>query len=152
MTTPTGFSDYANGRRFLRESSHDRTYKEQLNFLLHEFLPVTKAACGVSLRLVRVSLQPGTSHTMGGRQHTNPLSFSMLCRSVYAQRGHGHRFRSVCFPAFHVLHRTFHPLSWDSRGKNTVALVFLALVSPPLGIRKALKDCSLKARFHSAFR
>ena len=68
-------------------------------------------------------------------------------RSVYAQRGHGHRFRSVCFPAFHVPHRTSRPLGWDSRGKNTVALVFLALVSPPLGIRKALKDCSLKAYF-----
>ena len=152
MTRPTGVSDYANGRRFLRESSHGRIYKEQLNFLLHEFRPVTMAACDVSLPLVSAFLQLDTSHTAGGRQHTSPLSFSRLCRSVYAQRGHGHRFRSVCFLGFDVPHRTSRPLGWDSLGKNRDALVFLALVSPPLGIRKALKDCSLKAWFHSAFR
>ena len=52
LTTPTWVSDYANGRRFLRESLHGRTYKEQLNFLLHEFRPWTGAAYDVSLPLV----------------------------------------------------------------------------------------------------
>nr|DAF87603.1 MAG TPA: hypothetical protein [Siphoviridae sp. ctkkB9] len=128
------------------------TYKEQSDFLSHEFRPLTGAAYDVSLRSARTFRPPGTSHTAGGRRHRHLLSFSMLCRSVYAQRGHGHRFRSVCFPAFHVPRRISRPLSSGILGKNRDALVFLALASPPLGIRKALKDCSLKASFHSAFR
>ena len=112
---PYRVSDYANGHHFLRESSHGRTYKEQLNFLLHGFRPVTMATCDVSLRLLSVFLRPHTSHTVDGRRHSCHGFVSMLCRSVSLLRGHGHRFRSVCFPASHVPHKTSRPLGWDSR-------------------------------------
>lgn len=62
------------------------------------------------------------------------------------QPGHGHTSRSVCSPVSDAPHRTVRQLGWDNRGRNTVVLVFLATLPPPLGIKKALQDCSRKAR------
>ena len=142
---PYRVNDYATDHRALRGFWHDMTCKGRSSYFLHECRPVTMAACGVSLWLVLISLQPDTSHTPDGQQRSCHGFSSMLCRSVYALQGHGHISHIAYSPASHAPHKTYRLSALDSRGMNTAASVSLAYTYLRLSINKALRDRSHKA-------
>ena len=73
----------------------------------------------------------------------------MRVRIYGVQPGHGRTSRSVCSLGAHAPYSIGGLSGWDSRGKNTAALVASALFHLLAGIKKAPRGCSREAALYA---
>ena len=128
---------YASGHRFLHGFLRGRTGKEKSDCSPCVYHPVTKAACDAPPPRDAAAHSDNTSHRTDALQRSGHESVSMLCHTYGVQPGHGRTSRSGGSPVSHGPHRIVPPSGSDSRGKNRVALVFLALDSTSFGHKES---------------
>lgn len=127
----------ASGRHALHEFSHGTLCKGKPSCSHRVCLPRIRAPCDAPPPQGAAVLSFGTLHKKDALTHSGRGFVSTPCRTYGVQPGPGRTSRSGGSPVSDVPHRTVLPLGWDSRGRNTVSLVFLAPFHLPLGIKKA---------------
>lgn len=125
------------GRRAPHESSHGRAGTATQGLPRHASRPLPMATCGVPPPPVAAAPSSSTPHKTGALRRNGHGFASMPSHTYGVQPGHGRTSRSGGSPAFHAPHRTSRPSASGIRGRNTASSVSLALLSPPLGIKKA---------------